>query len=184
VARTLPIYVLSLEGALSPDTLELIPEAKVVSSLEELLGPASGYGPGWVLLPARTPAELLISALSRLGGEGGEWAPLLVSYGDAGPTVTPLLFGYPEDLEGSLPRIRGEEANTGLLSFRALLQDLSRIRHDINNPLTAAFAEVQLQLMDAEPGSESMKALSVVEGELYRIRDLVAELSSFRSPIR
>jgi signal transduction histidine kinase len=87
-------------------------------------------------------------------------------------------------LESALPRIRGAEANSGLLSFRALLRDLARIRHDINNPLTAAFAEIQLLLMDAEPESETAEALSIVEAQLYRIRDLAAELTSFRAPVR
>jgi len=154
-----------------------------VASLEELFGAGGAIPePGWVLLSSTAPAEFLISVVSRLQGEEGGWAPLLVEEGESGLCVTPFLLGFPEPLERALPRIRSSEANAGLLSFRALLRDLSRIRHDINNPLTAAFAETQLLLMDVEPETETAEALGVVESQLYRIRDLVAELTSFRAP--
>jgi signal transduction histidine kinase len=165
--------------------LDRIPDARAVTSLEELLGAGRAtHEPGWILLSSKAPADFLISVISRLQGEVGGWAPLLVLDDDSAPSVAPLLLGYAEALESALPRIRGAEANLGLLSFRALLQDLARIRHDINNPLTAAFAEIQLLLMDAEPESETAEALRIVEAQLYRIRDLAAELTSFRAPVR
>lgn len=126
----------------------------------------------------------MASTLRALSEAEGEWAPLLVRSGPDGPTVAALLAGDPEELRGAVGKIRGEEPNTGLLSFRNLMKDLSRIRHDINNPLTAAFAEVQLLMMDVDPASETGEALGVVEEQLFRIRDLVAELSSFRPPLR
>lgn len=165
-----------------PGVLVQLPTARVYSSLDEILD--TGGAPGWVLFSESAPAELLIAAVTRLGQEEGGWAPLLVRDGPEGPSFTPLILGYSERLDDATPRLRGEEDNSGLLSFRALLQDLSRIRHDINNPLTAAFAEVQLLLMDLEPGSETAEALAIVEGQLFRIRDLVAELTAFRAPSR
>ena len=56
------------------------------------------------------------------------------------------------------------------------------MRHDINNPLTAAMAEVQLLLMDLEADSEVGSAIRLVEDQLRRIRDLVAELPEHRPP--
>jgi signal transduction histidine kinase len=137
-----------------------------------------------VLLSGDAPSDQLSSAVLALSSQSGAWAPLLLRTGAEGLTVTPIVVGDPESLEGALGRIRGEEMNSGLLSYRGLLRDLSRIRHDINNPLTAAFAEVQLLIMDVEPGTELGEALAIVEEQLFRIRDLVAELSSFRSTVR
>jgi hypothetical protein len=50
----------------------------------------------------------------------------------------------------------------------------------VNNPLTAALAEVQLLRMDHPPGTEEGEALAVVEEQLKRIRDMVAELAAYR----
>jgi hypothetical protein len=127
VATTLPIYLLApTGGVVSPSMLDRIPEARAVTSLEELLGAGRAtHEPGWILLSSKAPADFLISVISRLQGEVGGWAPLLVLDDDEAPSVAPLLLGYAEALESALPRIRGAEANSGLLSFRALLRDLA-----------------------------------------------------------
>jgi len=83
-----------------------------------------------------------------------------------------------ETLQG---RLREEDSRASLLSLRLLVAELARVRHDLNNPLTAALAEVQLLLMDQPGDSEEAESLRVVEAQLKRIRDLVAKLSAYRA---
>lgn len=64
-----------------------------------------------------------------------------------------------------------------------LYERVSRIRHDINNPLTAVLAEAQLLLLDYGEGDEELaSSLRVIEEQARRIRDLVAHLSEIRPP--
>ena len=52
----------------------------------------------------------------------------------------------------------------------------------MNNPLTAAVAEVQILLMDAAENPEAQEGLLVVQEQLRRIRDLVAATGHLRLP--
>jgi signal transduction histidine kinase len=63
-----------------------------------------------------------------------------------------------------------------------VMRSLSRARHDINNPLTSALAEVQLLLLDGESDPGLAESMEIIQEQLRRIRDLVIGLSRFRPP--
>ena len=67
------------------------------------------------------------------------------------------------------------------MELRGVLADVARIRHDLNNPLTSALAEVQLLLFDTED-EEVREALEVIQSQLRRMRDLIASTSYLRPP--
>jgi signal transduction histidine kinase len=67
----------------------------------------------------------------------------------------------------------------GLLELHRVLLEISRARHDINNPLTSALAETQILLLDVPPG-EVRDGLETVQTQLRRIRDLVAATRHLR----
>lgn len=93
-----------------------------------------------------------------------------------------LSLGYEEPLERFLARWDPEDATAGgLLELRHALTRVRKVRHDVNNPLTAALAEVQLLLMDVE-GEEARESLEVIQEQLRRIRDRVQELAELRPP--
>ncbi|HEX7120229.1 MAG TPA: histidine kinase dimerization/phospho-acceptor domain-containing protein [Longimicrobiales bacterium] len=61
------------------------------------------------------------------------------------------------------------------------LQLVRAVRHDANNPLTAALGHVQLLLDDpAITDPEVRETLGVVESELHRLADVLRRLSAFR----
>lgn len=63
-----------------------------------------------------------------------------------------------------------------------VLAAVAQIRHDLNNPLSAAMTETELQLMDVtEP--EGRSGLESILYELGRIRDRVRELDRLHQPI-
>lgn len=140
--------------------------------------------PGWVLLSPDLPGAAVLDLLMRLGRQKGPWSPLLLLGGDPDAEgaydLLPLSPGVPTPAHQVEEELREGSSRAALLSLRLFVADLSRIRHDVNNPLTAALAEVQLLLMDKAQGTEDAESLQVVEAQLKRIRDLVAQLSAFR----
>jgi signal transduction histidine kinase len=69
-----------------------------------------------------------------------------------------------------------------LVDLPEALRQIARIRHDVNNPLTAGMAEIQILLMDTEDDPEASEALLVVQEQLRRIRDLLASTRHLRLP--
>jgi len=63
-----------------------------------------------------------------------------------------------------------------------ILRFVARIRHDINNPLTAGMAETQLLLMDLGEGGEVGESLVTIQRQLKRIQGLVQDLAHLRRP--
>lgn len=62
-----------------------------------------------------------------------------------------------------------------------VLSVVSRARHDMNNPLTAILAEVQLLLMDADQLSEEhRRSLQTVEEQTQRLREMVKTLQALK----
>jgi hypothetical protein len=156
-----------------------------VRSVSDLLGEEGGAAgeariPGWVILSHGTEPSTIARLLVRLAEAEGEWIVLLlVGEGDE-PDVIPLSTGVRIPLAAVAARIVGREAGGGAFSLRRVLRELARIRHDINNALTTAFAEAHLLRLDAPEGSESAESLRELEAQLRRIRDLVGELSAIR----
>lgn len=138
--------------------------------------------PGLVLVcePVSFPVA---AALARdLRESVGEWVVAVVERDtdDALWVAQPVTAGFPQGLDHFLAQARGD-APGPLLEVTPILEYLGRARHDINNPLTAALAETQLLLMDvADP--RVRQSLETIQGQIRRIRDLVAEMDVLRPP--
>ncbi|TVP56732.1 MAG: hypothetical protein EA351_07395 [Gemmatimonadales bacterium] len=148
--------------------------------------PGSDHAPGWILISDDVDGDALRDLLIRLSHSLAAWSPLLVTGLQASHAsdvrMIPLSPGWPESPARVSERLAAGGSAAGYLSFRHAMADLATVRHDINNPLTAALAEVQLTLLDVEPGSEQEESLQVVERQIRRIRDLVIELNAYRTP--
>ncbi len=183
-----PRYLLAPEGVdVAPlrSWLEALGPLRVISGPEELLGMNGSEGsadPGWVFVPAEWAVGRLHRLLAQLANQSGAWSPLLVATIGEKVSVLPVSPGYREEWSAALERIAAAGTPAALLSFRRCLEELSRIRHDINNPLTAALAETQLMLMESDLEEDRKESLEVVEAQLRRIAALVAELTALRAP--
>ena len=63
-----------------------------------------------------------------------------------------------------------------------LIQLVRRVRHDANNPLTAALGHVQLLLDDpAVTDPEVIDSLKIVESELRRLTDILRQLNEIKA---
>ena len=71
------------------------------------------------------------------------------------------------------------ESKGVLMDLHGVLVDVARARHDLNNPLTSALAEVQPLLFD-EQDEEARESLEVIQGQLRRMRALIAATSYLR----
>lgn len=132
---------------------------------------------GAVLVDAGMPAEELGRLLQRMAALPGAWTALLVGPDAEGRLVcTPVSPGFP------VPLPEAGKGEGGVGGQRYMMRALSRARHDINNPLTSALAEVQLLLLDGDSDPELSESLEIVQQQLRRIRDLIIGLSRFRPP--
>ncbi len=129
--------------------------------------------PGLVLADTSsvTPAELL-SVVRPITTAAYGWA--LAAVGDDDPPSVRVLSLAPRvELDDVVAFARDPDAvPEAVFELQRILAVVARVRHDLNNPLTSALAEVQLLLMDAEEG-ETREALEVVQTQLRRIRDLL-----------
>lgn len=65
--------------------------------------------------------------------------------------------------------------------YREMVDLVRRVRHDVNSPLTAALGNVQLLMEEPAAQREEVKeALEIVERELMRMMDILAELKEVR----
>lgn len=138
-----------------------------------------GAAAGVVVLDGELPDPVLLRVLRDLAEAPGDWSALLVEGEGSALRALPLSPGS----VGPLREAAAFEQSIG--GMRTLLRSVGRARHDLNNPLTSALAEVQLLLMDHPPGgpdSEMRESLLLVETQLRRIRDLVQGLARFRPP--
>jgi len=184
VAQTLPRYIL----AGSPDSASRVRQAlreleplTEVSSVASILDDAE-LEPGWLFMTSDLPKGEVESLILGLGDRSGSWSPVALEERDGevrGVSVSP---GFAFPLDEIVEKVRSGGTEASFLSFRYALGVLSKIRHDVNNPLTAALAETQLLMMDTEEGTEVSQSLGMVEQQLHRIRDLVALLNALRPP--
>jgi signal transduction histidine kinase len=69
-------------------------------------------------------------------------------------------------------------------SLEAVAELVRQVRHDANNPLTAALGHVQLILENtAMPEDELRASLRVVEGELLRLVEVLRRLKGVKLPV-
>jgi signal transduction histidine kinase len=62
------------------------------------------------------------------------------------------------------------------------IQIVRRVRHDANNPLTAALGHVQLLLDDpAVTDPEVVDSLKIVESELRRLTEILRQLNEIKA---
>lgn len=134
-----------------------------------------GQPAGIVVLGGEVPAATVLDALTTLAHLPGDWSAVVARQEPDGVRGLPLSPGFPGPLEETLRT----DAGVGL---RLLLREVARARHDINNPLTSALAEVQLLLLGNELDPETRESLLLVQTQLRRIRDEVAALARFRTP--
>ncbi len=145
-------------------------------------------GGGWIVLSSGTPPELLEEVIAAVAETHDPWALLRLEPADDHQAdgdglqvqVLPISPGYPEEVDRVAERLEAEGMDPGYLSHRRVLLDLSRVRHDVNNVLTSALAETQFMQMDNEPGTELAEGLALVEDQLRKIRDLMADLTVLR----
>jgi signal transduction histidine kinase len=144
------------------------------------------------VLQERTPGIVLadVSGLSASGLieastalKGPEWIFAVLEPTDP-PTVRTLSSGHTASLADVTQHLEADDdgPREGLLELHGVLVEISRARHDINNPLTSALAETQILLLDV-PAGEVREGLETVQTQLRRIRDLVAATRHLR-PIR
>ena len=138
--------------------------------------------PGLILVDRDSvdDSDLLVVA-DRVAGAGPLWI-LGVIEGDGEPIVRTLGFGSPSSSAEVASFLLVPNENPGvLMELRGVLSEVAQVRHDLNNPLTSALAEVQLLLFD-ETDEEIRESLEVIQSQLRRMRDLVASTSHMRPP--
>lgn len=65
--------------------------------------------------------------------------------------------------------------------YREMVELVRRVRHDANNPITAALGHVQLLLDDTSaPEEEIRESLQIVESELRRLIEVLKRLQEIR----
>ena len=179
----LPIYFVAPPGARAEmlsaedlrDTVHRLASVEAVGVLNDM-------EPGLVLVDRDSADETqLLTLADRVAAAGAPWV-LAVIEGEEEPTVRTLGFGIPNSSEEVASFAREPKQNPGvLMELQRILADVARVRHDLNNPLTSALAEVQLMLFDASD-EELRESLEVIQTQLRRMRDLVASTSHMRPP--
>lgn len=123
-----------------------------------------------------------VGLLRDLWDAGPGWTLAVADGGDP-PTLRTLSLGLPTGPEALVQHMVGAVgAQVTLIDLREALIQIAKNRHDVNNPLTAALAETQILLMDADDDPETREALLTVQEQLRRIRDLVASTGHLRLP--
>ncbi len=66
--------------------------------------------------------------------------------------------------------------------IKEIVEHIRRVRHDANNPITAALGHVQLLLDDpAVTDPEVKESLQIVESELRRLTDILKRLGEIKA---
>ena len=90
--------------------------------------------------------------------------------------VADMVAGFnPFDAAALAPHVAAMTSDERLAE---LVTQVRRIRHDANNPLTAALGHVQLLLTDpAVQDADVIESLQVVESELRRLIEILRQLN-------
>jgi len=99
---------------------------------------------------------------------------------------TPALSATTSE-ERSSAAIGPEELNALVAKYEAKLDEvadlITRVRHEINNPLTGVLGQAQLLLRE-DLNERSRKRAETIEELAIRIRDIVAQLRQVQKPSR
>lgn len=176
-----PVYLSVPDGAARERCLAELPGAE---PLEVPLDVASlaGRTPGLLLVDLTgRDAGALVSALAGLpGGAGWKVGVVDARGGDGGGiAVRTLSLGVRHTLEQVRLGLEGASGKGVLLELHGVLSEIARVRHDLNNPLTSALAEVQILLMDAPSGAEA-ESLLIIQEQLRRLRDRLVATKHLR----
>lgn len=179
-----PVYLALPPGRLRDACLESFGGDGATAVSLDVLGRDGVVDPGVVLVdPGEVGVDELLAVADRLYEAAPGWRFAAVRDDDP-VRVQGLSLGHPAELPELAERLGRDEADPGaLLELRLLLREVATARHDINNPLTSALAEAQLLLLDVEEG-EVREGLEVIQTQLRRIRDLVADTGHIRPPRR
>ncbi len=155
-----------------------------------------------ILLDHQLPDTTGLELLPSLRASPGQPAIILVTaHGDEALAARALRAGADDYLikDGSLPRLMPEVIER-VRRHRALAEALGAaerdlvhaerlaaigqlnvtLRHNINNPLMAAFAETEMLLRDPALNEEQRRALRSVTGALQRISAILERLSTLQ----
>jgi signal transduction histidine kinase len=175
----MPIYLVQPSGTsrgAPPDALG--GDVVVVPGLEALAD-LEAREPGPILVDERVDdAAGVLELVRRVSAADLAWS--LVLLGPDRQEARSLSLGPPVPL-GDVRAFADQPGGSpgSLLELRGVLREISRVRHDVNNPLTSALAETQLLLLDVED-EETRRSLEVIQEQLRRIRDLVASTKHLR----
>lgn len=160
---------------LAPELLEKLPLAVTAHDPSNGEPPVPAEGEGWILLAETVDPEVLAGYVRATARHPRRWSLFLVLEGGGElPRLAALSVGDPVPADFVAERLAQSPA---VFSLRHATHEIARIRHDLNNPLTAAMAETQLLRMDLDD-----EGLAVIETQLRRLRDLIAELGRWRLP--
>lgn len=172
-----PVYLVGPSGGRLASVTTVLAAAERIAA-EGSAAALAERRPGVVVLEAeQMRVEELLGILSTLPEE--QWTVALVTEDDP-PCLRTISLGARDTL-GDVHRHASNPSSTPgcLLDLNRALAEMARVRHDLNNPLTAAMAEAQLLLMDAS-GDEERESLESILQQLRRIRDMLASSRHLR----
>lgn len=137
-----------------------------------------------VILTGTVPCPAVLELARRIVDEDRSW--ILVRAGEeveGEPAFRPVSSGFAVEAGRVPDALAARDEEQPIFDLLEVLRIVARVRHDINNPLTAGLAETQLLLMDVED-EETREALETVQRQLQRIQELVQTLTRLRRPAR
>jgi len=179
MSDAVPVYLVGPPGGRLASVATVLTDAAESIAAEGSAAALAERRPGVVVLDAgEMRVEELVGILSTL--PEGQWTVALVTDDDP-PCLRTISLGARDTL-GDVHRHTSNPASTPgcLLDLDRALAEMSRVRHDLNNPLTAAMAEAQLLLMDAS-GEEERESLESILQQLRRIRDMLVSSRHLRA---
>lgn len=128
------------------------------------------------------PFGELLSFCREVADQDQEKLVFLAESGSDEITFRPLSVGFPLTPRDVGDALDPDGDNWPPFELHEILRFVARIRHDINNPLTAGMAETQLLLMDLGEEGEVGESLVTIQRQLKRIQGLVQDLAHLRRP--
>ncbi|MFW6200136.1 MAG: histidine kinase dimerization/phospho-acceptor domain-containing protein [Gemmatimonadota bacterium] len=185
MAQALPIHVVSSDSERRDRVLKALDgwSTTLHESIAELHGPIEDARCVVVVDSSDGAAMGDVLALCReVADRDQEKLVFLAEDGDGSVTFRPLAVGFAvKDQE--IDEVLDPDGDTWPpFDLHEILRFIARIRHDINNPLTAGMAETQLLLMDLGEEGEVGESLVTIQRQLKRIQGLVQDLAHLRRP--